>query len=125
MKPSIVHCHVTGDRILVDDNTYRNLTNATERHAVYQIRVDLKANKDPLSTVGRKRTSEVAALQRNVEELSACVAITLATVLNMTTTVARDNTLTKLTAAPTRISLGLFASLTLTRNRKALETDRI
>ena len=34
---------------------------AVERHAVYQIRVDLKANKDP------------AALQRTVEELSACV----------------------------------------------------
>ena len=97
--------------------------NATERHAVYQIRVNLKANKDPLSTVGRKGTSEVAALQRTVEELSACVAITLATVLNMTTTVARDNTLTKLTAAPTRISLDWFASPTLTRNIKALEID--
>ena len=47
---------------------------ATERHDVYQIRVDLKANKDPLSTVGRKRTSEVAALQRTVEELSARVS---------------------------------------------------
>ena len=40
---------------------------------VYQIRVDLKANKDPLGKVGRKRTSEVAALQRTVEELSARV----------------------------------------------------
>ena len=39
---------------------------AIERHAVYQIRVDLKANKDPLVKVGRKRTSEVAALQRTV-----------------------------------------------------------
>ena len=73
VKPSIVHRHVTGDRIFVDDNTYQNLMDATERHAVYQIRVDLKANKDPLSTVGRKRTSEVAALQRTVEELSARV----------------------------------------------------
>ena len=73
MKPSIVHRHVTGDRIFVDDNTYRNLMDATERHAVYQIRVDLKANKYPLSTVGRKHTSEVAALQRTVEELSARV----------------------------------------------------
>ena len=35
VKPSIVHRHVTGDRIFVDDNTYRNLMNATERHAVY------------------------------------------------------------------------------------------
>ena len=73
VKPSIVHRHVTGDRIFVDDNTYRNLMNATERHAVYQIRVDLKNNKDPLSTIGCKRTSEVAALQRTVEELSARV----------------------------------------------------
>ena len=47
--------------------------NATERHAVYQIRVDLKNNKDPLGTIGRKRTSEVAALQLTVEELSARV----------------------------------------------------
>ena len=47
--------------------------NATERHAVYQIRVNLKANKDPLSTVGRKLTSEVADLQRTVEELSVRV----------------------------------------------------
>ena len=53
-KPSIVNRYVTGDRIFVDDNTYRNLMNATERNAVYQIRVDLNANKDPLSTVGRK-----------------------------------------------------------------------
>ena len=33
--------------------------------------VDLKANKDPLGKSGRKRTSEVAALQRTVQELSA------------------------------------------------------
>ena len=46
---------------------------ATERHTVYQIRVGLKANKDPLGKVGRKHTSEVAALQRTVEELSARV----------------------------------------------------
>ena len=50
-------------------------------------------------------------------------SITLATVLNMTTTVARANTLTKLTAAPTRISLDLLASPTLKRSRKALEID--
>ena len=73
MKQSIVHRHVTVNRIFVDDNTYRNLMNTTERHAVYQIRVELKANKNPLSTVGRKRTSEVAALQRTVEDLSARV----------------------------------------------------
>ena len=39
---------------------------AAERHAVYQIRVDLKANKDPLVRVSRKHNSEVAALQRTV-----------------------------------------------------------
>ena len=43
---------------------------AAERHAVYQIRVNLKANKDPLGKSGRKRTPDVAALQRTVEELS-------------------------------------------------------
>ena len=47
--------------------------NATERHAVYQIRVDLKNGKDPISAMGHKRTSEVASLQRTVEELSARV----------------------------------------------------
>ena len=73
VKPSIVRRHVTGERIFVDDHTYRNLMDATERHAVYQIRVDLKANKDPLGKVGSKRTSEVAALQRTVEDLSARV----------------------------------------------------
>ena len=46
---------------------------AAERNAVYQIRADLNANKDPLGKLGRKRTSEVAALQRTVEELSARV----------------------------------------------------
>ena len=30
MKSGIVHCHVTGDRIFVDDNTYRNLMDTTE-----------------------------------------------------------------------------------------------
>ena len=73
MKPSIVQRHVTGDRIFVDDNTYRNLMDATERHAVYQIRVDLKANTDLLGKSGRKRTSNVAAMQLTVQELSACV----------------------------------------------------
>ena len=96
---------------------------ATERHAVYQIRVDLKANKDPLGTLGRKRTSEVASLQRTVEELSDCVGHDPGNHTENDTTVARANTLTKLTASPTRISLDLFASLTLTRSRKALEID--
>ena len=53
MKPSIVHRHVIGDGIFVDDNTYRNLMDATERHDVDQIRFDLKANKEPLGKSGR------------------------------------------------------------------------
>ena len=46
---------------------------AAERHSVYQIRVELKANKNPLGRASRKRNSEVAALQRTVQELSAHV----------------------------------------------------
>ena len=46
---------------------------AAESHSVYQIRVDLKANKGPLGKSGSKRTSKVAALQRTVEDLSARV----------------------------------------------------
>ena len=57
MKRNIVHYHVTGDRIFVDDNTYNNLMDTTERHAVFQIRDDLRANKDPLGINNRKRTS--------------------------------------------------------------------
>ena len=47
--------------------------NATERHAVFQIRADLKAHKDPIGGASSKRTSDVAALQRSVQELSAHV----------------------------------------------------
>ena len=39
---------------------------AVENHAMYQIRVYLKANTDPLGKVSKKRTYEVAALQRTV-----------------------------------------------------------
>ena len=46
---------------------------AAERHDVFQIRADLKANKEPLGGASRKRNSEVAALQRSVRELSAHV----------------------------------------------------
>ena len=53
------------------DHVYNSEMTASERHDVYQIRADLNANKDPLGKLGRKRTSEVAALQRTVEELSA------------------------------------------------------
>ena len=73
MKSGIVHHHVTGNRIFVDDNTYRNLMDTTECHAVFQIRADMRANKDPLGINDRKRTSEVAALQFSVWELSTRV----------------------------------------------------
>ena len=49
------------------------MMDATERHAVLHIRADLRANKDPLGRNNRKHTSEVAALQRPVRELSARV----------------------------------------------------
>ena len=72
-KPSIVNRYVTGDRIFVGDHVYNKEMNATERHAVFQIRADLNAHKNPLGEATRKRTSEVAALQRTVRELSAHV----------------------------------------------------
>ena len=62
-NPSIVNRYVTGDRIFVGDHVYNKEMNATERHAVFQIRADLKAHKNPLGGASRKRTSEVAALQ--------------------------------------------------------------
>ena len=73
VKPNIVHRPVTGNRIFVDDNTYRNLIDATEHHAVFKIRTDLRAKKYPLVRNIRKRTSEVAAMQRSMREISARV----------------------------------------------------
>ena len=73
VNPNILHRHVTGNRIFLDDVTYNNQMNATEIHSVFQIRADLKAHKDPLGRNTRKRTSDVAALQRSVRELSARV----------------------------------------------------
>ena len=72
-KPGIVGLYVTGNRIFVGDHVYNSEMTAAEHHAVYQIRADLNANKDPLGKLVRKRTSDVAALQRTVEELSARV----------------------------------------------------
>ena len=72
-KPSIVNHYVTGDRIFVGYHVYNTEMNATERHAVFQIRADLKAHKDPLGGANMKRNSAVAALQRFVRELSALV----------------------------------------------------
>ena len=74
VKPSIVNRYVTGNRIFVDDCAYNKEMNATERHAVFQIRDDLNAHKNPLVEVTRKRTSEVAALQCFVRELSTRVS---------------------------------------------------
>ena len=72
-KPRIVNRYVTGNRIFVGDHVYNTEMNATELHAVFQIRADLKAHKNPLGGVSRKRTSEVADLKRTVRELSAHV----------------------------------------------------
>ena len=44
---------------------------ATERHAVFHIRADLKSHKNPLGGNTRNSTSEVVALQRSVRDLSA------------------------------------------------------
>ena len=49
--------------------------NATERHAVFHIRADLRDNKYPFGRNNRKCASEVASLQRSVRELSARVDI--------------------------------------------------
>ena len=72
-KPGIGSQYVTGDRIFVGDKEYNSEMTAAERHAVFQIRANLKANKDPLGRSSRKRNSEVAALQRSVRDLSAHV----------------------------------------------------
>ena len=53
-KPGIVGHYVTGNRIFMGDHVYNSEMTAAERHAVYQIRADLNANKDPLSKLGRK-----------------------------------------------------------------------
>ena len=49
------------------------MMDATERHAVFHIRDDLRAKKDPMGRNDRKRTYELAALQRSVRDLSARV----------------------------------------------------
>ena len=72
-KPGIVYRYITDNRIFVGDKEYNSEMTAAERHAVYQIRDNLKANKDPLGRASRKHNSEVAALQRTVQELSAHV----------------------------------------------------
>ena len=73
IKPNIVHRYVTGDRIFVDDRAYNKEMNATERHAVFQVRADMNAQKNPLGGITRKRTYELAALQCSMQELSARV----------------------------------------------------
>ena len=44
-KPGILSRYVTGDRIFVCDNEYNSEMSPAERHAVFQIRADLKSNK--------------------------------------------------------------------------------
>ena len=70
-KPGIVNRYVTGNRIFVGDHVYNSEMTAAKCHAVYKTRAYLNANKDPMGKLGSKHTSEVAALQRTVEELSA------------------------------------------------------
>ena len=53
-KPGIVNRYVTGDRLFVGDMEYNSEMTAAERHAVHQIRVNLKANKNPLGRASRK-----------------------------------------------------------------------
>ena len=96
---------------------------ATKRHAVYHIRVDLKANKDPMGRASRKHNSEVAALQRTVQELSVNVGHYPGNRTENDNDRVQGQYPEKLTAAPTRISLDWFASPTLTRNRKAMAID--
>ena len=72
-KTSIVNRYVTGNIIFVGVHVYNTEMNVTERHAVFKIRADLKAHKNPLGGARRKRTSDVAALQSSVRELSARV----------------------------------------------------
>ena len=69
----------------------------------------------------RKRTSEVAALQRSVRDSVPVLTIYLTTTVK--TTVAVANILMKLTAAPTRTRLDLFPSPTLRRNIKSSVID--
>ena len=54
-KPSILSRYVTGDRIFVGDQVYNSEMNTAERHAVFQIRADLNAPKNPLGGITRKR----------------------------------------------------------------------
>ena len=85
---------------------------------MFQIRSDLKAHKDPLGKNTRKRTSEVAALQRSVQELSARVK-------NLPDNRSEDDHgrgqyPDETDSHSTRTSLDFFAIFTLRRSRKAL-----
>ena len=73
VKPNILNRYVTGDRICISDHVYNKEMYSTERHAVFQIRADLNARKNPLGGATRKRTSDLTALQSTVRDLSAPV----------------------------------------------------
>ena len=61
-KLGIVSRYVIGDRIFVCDKEYNSEMTAAARHAVFQIRANLKVNKDPLGRASRKHNTEVEAL---------------------------------------------------------------
>ena len=120
-KSSIVNRYITGDRIFFGDHVYNTEMNATKRHAMFQIRDDLKAHKDPLGGANRKRNSEVAAMQRSVRELSACVD-------NYPDNRTEDDCgrgqyPDETDSRSNKNQPGLVRQPTLTRNRKALLID--
>ena len=121
MKSNIVHRHVTGDRIFVDDFTYNNQMNATECHAVFQIRVDLRDNKDSLGRNDRSAPLRWLLCSVLCGSSVPVLKISLKTIVK--TIAAVTNILMMLTAAPTRTSLNLFASLTIKISIKALVID--
>ena len=57
-KPIIVSRYVTGERVFVGEQVYNSEMNVADRHAVLQIRADLKADKDPLGSPIRNETCD-------------------------------------------------------------------
>ena len=118
MKPNIVHRHVTCDRIFVDNNTYKNQMDAMLfsrsvliRRLTRTLRVEITGS------------APLRWLLCSVLCGSSVHVLTIYLTTAVKTNVAMANTLMKLTAAPTRTSLDLFASLTLRRSRKELVID--
>ena len=93
----------------------------TDYYAVFHIRADMRANKEPLGRNDRKRTSEVAALQRSVRELNARVD-------NFPDNRSKDDRFCgqypdESDSRSNKNQPGIFASLTLRRSIKALVID--